>query len=33
MDTGGRVGNSVFNSFAYVDDITLFNPTVTGLQN
>ena len=32
MDTGVRVGNSLFKSFAYADDITLFNPTVTGLQ-
>ena len=31
MDTGVGVNNSLFNSFAYANDITLFNPTLTSL--
>jgi hypothetical protein len=32
LDSGYRVGHKKYNSFAYADDISLFNTTVPGLQ-
>ena len=32
-DTGIRLGDKLYNSFAYADDISLFTSTVTGLQD
>ena len=29
---GVRVGNHLYNSFAYADDVALFSTTVPGLQ-
>ena len=31
--SGLRIGSEYFNCFAYADDVTLFSPTVTGLQD
>ena len=33
MNDGLRIGDNIFNSFAYADDITLYSPTVPGLQS
>ena len=32
INSGLRIGDVLYNSFAYADDITLINPTVPGLQ-
>ena len=32
-ETGLRIGNRIYNSFAYADDISLFGATVPGLQH
>ena len=32
-DYGARIGNEVYNSFAYADDITVFATTIPGTQH
>ena len=32
IDSGLQIGGVKYNSVAYADDVTLANPTVTGLQ-